>query len=151
MPFKNQNKKRTLLASLGVLPMAALTIVACSSGTRVPVHSGVAALHAEEHPTCADLSASTGPMGISKIAHVQIMACGVRTDYICNVDTLPAQDLVAHTKARCARSDSLRGAAMRTLDRSQQPNQNTRQQPRVVPRHPPIRHERIPPRSAPSK
>ena len=151
MPLNHQNKKRTLLANLSVLPIAALAFVACSSGSRVPVHSGVAALHAEEHPMCADLSVSTGPMGVSKIAHVQIMACGVRTDYICNVDTLPAQDLVDHTKARCARSDSLRGAAMRTLDRSQQPNQNTRQQPRVVPLRPPARHERIPPRTAPSK
>jgi hypothetical protein len=128
-PAHNQ---QPFLPILGVITLAFVT--ACS-GSRVPVRSGVAALHAEEHPECEDLAVSSSPMGVSNIARVQIIACGTRTDYICTTDSLPnGEDLIDHTRARCAPSDSLRGGAMRTLERHLEPSQSVQNsQQRIIP------------------
>lgn len=124
MQIHSANKRRNLLPQLGALALAMLASIACSTGTRVPVQSGVAVLHAETHPTCADLTVSSSPMGVSQVARVQVTACGVQTNYICKTDSLPENNLLDHTRAHCALSNSLRGAAIRTIERTEQRAQN---------------------------
>ena len=145
--INSDHRRRTRLPQLGAAWLAILASAGCSTGTRVPVHSGVAALHAEEHPECTDVTASSGPMGVSSVAHVQVNACGLRTDYICTTDSFPDEDVIDHSRARCAPADSLRGAAMRTLERSDQPSSIHNSPPLSQPvRHPEAPRDRIPPR-----
>ncbi len=126
MQIHSANKRRNLLPQLGALALTMVASVACSTGSRVPVQSGVAVLHAETNPTCTDLAVSSSPMGVSRIARVQVTACGVQTNYICKTESLPENNLLDHTRAQCALSNSLRGAAMRTIERTEQRAQNDR-------------------------
>lgn len=93
---------------------------ACSGSRYVPVRTGVASMHQADTPSCANVTATQGPSGVTPTASVHVDACGTRTSYVCSTDTVPAKDAQEWARAKCAPLGTIRADAISKADRYEQ-------------------------------